>query len=40
MSEESDTKLKIIKENMKSVLKNNSKFYSFLYLGSIAIADS
>ena len=34
MSEESDTKLKIIKENMKSVLKNNSKFYSFLYLGS------
>ena len=34
MSEESDSKLKIIKENMKSVLKNNSKFYSFLYLGS------
>jgi len=33
MSEESDSKLKIIKENMKSVLKNNSKFYAFLYLG-------
>ena len=33
MSDESDTKLKIIKENMKSVLKNNSKFYSFLFLG-------
>ena len=33
MSDESDTKLKIIKENMKSVLKNNSKFYAFLFLG-------
>lgn len=33
MSEESDSKLKIIKENMKSVLKNNSKFYAFLFLG-------
>lgn len=33
MSEESDSKLKIIKENMKLVLKNNSKFYAFLYLG-------
>ena len=36
MSEESDTKLESTKliQNMKSVLKNNSKFYSFLYLGS------
>ena len=33
MTDESDTKLKIIKENMKSVLKNNSKFYAFLFLG-------
>ena len=33
MTNESDTKLKIIKENMKSVLKNNSKFYAFLFLG-------
>ena len=33
MIDESDTKLKLIKENMKSVLKNNSKFYAFLFLG-------